>query len=177
MYSKKAQTDFMETFMVLAVIFILLSMGIYFFFKFSISSTRTAAEETCIQTSSQMLQFIASMPEIKCTKQGFEDDCIDVAKLIAYQDAAKKDKLTGGNCPKSISFEILYPIPKENAICAERDYQSIDFPENCNIIDLYTPPEAMTKGKGKVLIQAITSLYFPEHEEYKLARLTIGAYK
>lgn len=177
MFSKKAQTDFMETFMVLAIIFILLAIGIYFFFKFSISSTRAAAEETCIQTSSQMLQLVASMPEIKCTKQGFEDDCIDTSKLIAYQKAEKKEKLTGGNCPKSISFEILYPQPEENATCAERDYQSLDFPDNCNTIDLYTPPESMTKGKGKVLIQAITSLYFPEKEEYRLARLTIGAYK
>lgn len=178
MSSKKGMIGMMETILIIFVIFIIIGLGMYFFFKFYAGSIEERAQQTCMLTSTQQLLSITNMPQIQCSFQSIpQQNCIDIYKLWAFSQSRDVHLLREGNCPKEVHFEIIYPKPSANKTCDLQDILNPNFPDNCNLIELYTPPEQMVRNRGKIILTTPVSLYFPEKSLTIVGKLIIGAYQ
>ena len=175
---RKGQSEMMETFMVIIVLFIIIGVGMYFFFKFSIASTKEEAQDVCILDAAKMVASASSLPELRCSVSGHESTriCVDLLKAIA----AKKVNSTSFRsitCPRDVTLEIIYPEPGKGAECTERKVTEADFPRNCANVTIYKAPQGLLKGKtGPILNSAFISIYVPTSDRYIVGRLKIGSY-
>lgn len=177
----------METFMILFVIFILIGVGMFFFFKFWWASAEETHKEVCLEHATDLLTSIARMPDISCP--GIETSaCIDTAKLIAFMQGLKdrqegprrKKALESGACPKTIKVEQVYPEPEDEAKaeqCGKSLMSSPDFPQNCGVWNVFEPRNtANLKKMASRKIATPVSLYYPGKGSYGLGKLVITVY-
>jgi len=175
--SKKGVIEMMETFMILFVIFVLIGIGMYFFYKFSISSTKETAKEACMLTASEMLSSVLTTPELQCTHQSSPKSCVDAVKILAFKNSSGIRLLKKGPCKKKIVFQQVYPQPgkNNNTECDANSMRSIEFPTNCGKWTLVVP-DAAVKGKAERIISTPVSLYYPNKKEYGIGKLVLSVY-
>ena len=165
--------------MVIMVLFILIGVGMYFFFKFSIAGTKEEAKEVCILDAAKMVASASSLPELRCSVAGHESTriCVDLLKAIATKKA-NSTSFRSITCPRDVTLEIVYPEPEKGASeCTERSVSEPDFPRNCANVTIYKVPAGLLKGKtGPILNSAFISIYVPTSDRYIVGRLKIGSY-
>ncbi len=170
----------MEMFMVIFVLFLIMGVGMYYFYKFSLSSLKDTGADTCIQTSSEQLSSMLNLPEVICSIQGHSKPCVDVAKIMAFRNSTSVKSLSRGICKKSITFVQVYPpIMNEtrDVECGEDKFRSPDFPNNCGKWTVYEPDEKTKKeSKSKPLLETPVSLYFPTTREFRIGKLQLRMY-
>ncbi|RME55045.1 hypothetical protein D6777_01695 [Candidatus Woesearchaeota archaeon] len=176
--SSKGQIGMMESIMVIFVIFIIIGLGMYFFFKTSISQTKKVGEESCVLSTGEQLSSILNLPEIKCSTQAHDNDCVDIAKVISYKNEPSIKNLNRGLCKKSITFIQSYPTPKVNDTeCTEELMRSAEYPDNCDKWTLFEPGKEDIKGKKNVqILETPVSLYFPSINSYRMGKLRLKLY-
>jgi hypothetical protein len=180
-YSKKGQIGMMEMFMVIFVLFIIIGLGMYYFYKFSFSNQQETAEDSCVQSTNEQLSSVLQMPEIKCSNYANDEECIDIVKLIAFKDEPSIETLSRGSCKKSIIFKQIYPSIDErykDVECGEQEFRDPNFPNNCAIWNLFQPLEADIKNKNtQIILETPVSLYFPTLNQYRIGRLELKIYQ
>jgi hypothetical protein len=84
MNSKKSQIQMMETIMVLIIFFIIVVLGLMFYFRILNENNLEAQEKLKEHSSIEVAQLASTLPELQC----FEDksNCIDILKLEAYSE-------------------------------------------------------------------------------------------
>jgi hypothetical protein len=170
----------MESIMVVFVLFIIIGFGMYFFFKVSISQTKKVGEESCILSSAEQLSSVLNLPELKCSIQSHDRDCVDVAKIVAFKDDSSLKNLGRGLCKKSITFVQLYPEIDErykDVECEESLMRRSDYPDNCGRWTLFEPSQKDIKGrKNQQILETPISLYFPSKNEMRIGKLKLKIY-
>lgn len=173
-YFKKGQLEMNETIMVLFAVFIILGLGMFFYYKFLHSSLQSIGSELSEEESSVLLVSVASLPEIGC--EGGRDFCLDATKLSLFKQITKNNinyyKKKWGY--RKIWIEQVYPVIPNNIECTPILYNKIDYPDNCKYWVLYENKPANVKGIVKV--SSTYPLYFPELGKYRIGRLNIEVY-
>lgn len=175
----------METFMILFVVFILIGLGMFFFFKFWWGSATESQTNLCLEHATELLSSIAKMPDISCHGSG-TTACIDTSKLVAFKAAMdsgganRRKVLESGVCPKSITVEQVYPEPergKNSTECAINLMTGPEFPENCGLWSVFEPKDtARLKNTASRKIATPVSLYYPSRDSYGIGKLVITVY-
>jgi len=169
---KKGQIEINETLMVLFVIVVIIIIGMFVYFRFSLANVEKLGSELSEEESTILLASASALQEIRCS----EDECVDTSKFIPFMDHLKKDneyynKLLGY---KKIVFEQVYPDVQSQGECNLELYSQEDYPENCRYWVLYdNKPQ---KTGQKITISTFVSLYFPEINEHRIGRLEVTTY-
>lgn len=171
----------MEMFMIIFVLFIIMGLGMYYFYKFSFSNLQKTAEDSCVQSTSEQLSSVLEMPEIKCSNYANDEECIDIVKLIAFQGDPSIETLSRGTCKKSITFKQVYPPIDErykDVECGEQEFRDPDFPNNCASWNLFKLKESDIKNKKtQIILETPISLYFPTLNQYRIGKLELKIYQ
>ncbi|MBU4241902.1 MAG: hypothetical protein KKA65_02145 [Nanoarchaeota archaeon] len=176
---KKGMIGMMETFMIIFVIFILIGFGMYFFYKFSVSSTITEAQETCELSSYEKLLATLDLPGLQCSFKASPKDCVDTAKLRAFIDTKAAENVGTQACTMKIVFKQIYPQPGirvNDTECTPDKMRSPEFPESCGKWTLKVPKEELTKNKAARVSSTPVSLYYPHIKQYGIGQLEITTY-
>lgn len=113
-YSRKGQVGMMETIMVLVVIVILLSIGIFFYYKFYLEDLKQKDEGLSRVERDILLASILAMPEIQCSFNTVEQGCIDWKKIETdYINQNEQSYFTIFGS-RVIKIEQTYPVENEN---------------------------------------------------------------
>ena len=83
-FSKKAQLQLLETISVLVVIFIMLSIALYFFYGAYFKDIRKTGEKIEATSGTVLLSLIPGMPEIRCSQGLKDEECVDALTLFAF---------------------------------------------------------------------------------------------
>lgn len=179
-FSKKGDVGMLEMFMIIFVLFIILGLGMYYFYKFSLSSIEDTGRDVCMQTSSQQLSSIINLPETICSIQGHSKPCVDVTKLMAFKGSTSVKAFARGVCKKSITFVQAYPAVRNetrDVECDEQKFRSPDFPANCGKWTIYDVDEKTKKeARSRPVIETPVSLYFPTLKEFRIGKLQLRMY-
>lgn len=172
---RKGVIEMMETFMVLFIIFLLIGIGMYYFFTSSVKEQQTTIKEVCMLDATQMLASVIVIPDIQCSMHSrLEPYCADTAKLLYIKDSARAKALGElGACKKKIVFQRIYPKPeaKNNGTeCTPNE------PEACGQWTIFEPKPADIKGKASRTMSTPVSLYYPDKREFGMGRLLITTY-
>ncbi len=172
MSSKKAQLGLIELLMVLLVLAVLLSIGLFVYFQFfkaDLDQTRDALEN---QESNVLLAYAINMPELECSRATATQNCLDAMKLLAAQDTFARQE----NRPqyvdtfgfRTLKFELLYPTTTQQA-CTGSTYP------DCSTYTLYVnKPASINSTKS---YSVITPLYYPDSKSVKIGRLILEVYE
>lgn len=136
------------TVLVLAVFFVLLFIGLIFYFKFSFESYKESESKILGERYNVYLSYVINLPELKCSFMGVEKECLDVGKMSRLTDPYYERVFQG---VKRIDVKELMPEEKD-------------------IINLFGNPIAT----GKVYSTPI-SLYYPREDEYRIGKLYVVA--
>jgi len=175
--AKRGMIEMMETFVVLFVVFIIIGFGMFLFYKFSMQSSKQAAQEVCVMDATQMIQSVLTIPEIQCSISGSLENCVDVFKLMAFNGTAKASQLGKGGCPKKVVFKQIYPAPspEKNATeCKIGDMGS--FPDSCGQWTVSAPNPSEIRNKASRQFAGPVSLYYPHLNQRGVGKLVITAY-
>lgn len=176
--NKKGVIEMMETFMIIFVIFILIGIGMFFFFRASVSSGKEVHREVCLTQTTELISAIARLPDINCKEK---HPCLDTAKLEAFMtlntEADKKKVVESTVCKKNITIEQIYPEPdadkKGSCIGKQGDPT---FPKNCNMWQVFSVKASDVKGKAGEAIAIPITLYYPTKDEYGMGKMVITVY-
>lgn len=172
-YTRKGQVQFNETILVLFVVVILLVLGMFFYYKYSIQSLKTASEDLSEEQASVLLAAITSMPEIRCS----DEECIDMAKVMAFNRVGREAfsdyaRVFGS---KRITIEMLYPEPTTIGECTLQKYNSLEYPDNCNYWTIFDNKKS--DFENKMIISTPISIYFHEIDEFRIGKIILEVYK
>lgn len=154
MHSKKSQIEIMEMIMVLVVVVIMLSLGIFYYYKFYIADIEQKEDQLSDIERDVLLASVLTLPEIQCSLNTVEHDCIDMVKV--------KINIIESN-------KIIY-IPKFGfrVIKIEQIYPP-------GVIDtIYSNPRP--NFKTKEVISTPVSLYYAR-DDYRIGKLIIEDYR
>ncbi len=163
--SSKGQLQINETILVLIIFTILAIVGLIFFHNFNMNSIKSQYVSNEKIRTFTLLKTFQDLPEIKCSFQIKDVNCVDSLKLFSFK---KLNKINFGN--KKISMELIYPEGTEKECNPER-FQ--EYP-NCNYWNLYE--KKPSKFKSKEIITTPISLFYPLTNEYKIGLLKIESY-
>lgn len=175
---KKGMVEMMETFMIILVVFILIGLGMFVFFKASVSGNVETHKDVCLTQATEIMSAITQLPDINCKEKR---PCIDTLKLDAFISLPETDKrnvLESSVCKKNITIMQLYPEPKTKGLCNGKT-RDPDFPENCNLWTVFSPTKnelSKLKNKAGAAIETPVTLYYPLKEEYGLGKMVITVY-
>ena len=82
----KGQVQIHETIIVVFIIFMMLILGLIFYYQFELRSIENIKKENDEDTFYFMLVFIPSMPELRCSSFGIENECIVITKAKAFEN-------------------------------------------------------------------------------------------
>lgn len=142
---KKGQVEMSITVLVLAVFFVLLFIGLIFYFRFSFESFKESQSKILGERYNVYLSYIINLPELKCSFMGVEKECIDMGKVKPLSDKYYKDVF------KDVSrIYIKELVPKEETV------------------NLFGNPLAT----GQVYATPV-SLYDPKEDKYSIGKLYV----
>ena len=171
-HSTKGQVKLTETILVLFIIVLIISLGMFFYFRYSIEKVKIRGVELSERETSILLAKITTMPEIACENE----NCVDASKLLPFITILRDHQSYYGPLfgAKKITIERLYPAPATQAFCTTQMYNQADYPTNCHSWVIYdNKPSSYTNNPR---ISTPISLYFPEFDTYHIGRLTIEVY-
>lgn len=73
------------TVLVLAVFFVLLFIGLIFYFGFSFESFKESESKILGERYNIYLSYITNLPELKCSFMGVEKECLDITKIRSFE--------------------------------------------------------------------------------------------
>lgn len=167
MYSKKAQLEINETILVLIIFSILAIAGIVVFHRYNTASIQSSILESNRLAFYDLLNQLPNSPELKCSSQNIQEDCIDLFKSFSF--AKLEQQYIGQLGYKTIRLKIVYPRLEEKE-CSESLFQSSDFP-NCNTILLYE--HKLTNAEAVEKLSTPVAVYNPLNDEYMLGLLEV----
>lgn len=166
--STKSQIDMTETILILFVFIILLAIGLFFYYQFYFKSIERTAETTLSISTSFLLSYISSMPEISCNNE----KCIDTLKLFAFINQNPDIPIFKG---KKIEIKQLYPIPTISAQCTIQHYQQHnDYYLYCD--SWLLSDDRPSSFKKAPIYSTPISLYYPNTNKYGIGKLIITDY-
>ncbi|MEK6863955.1 MAG: hypothetical protein AABX27_01580 [Nanoarchaeota archaeon] len=172
-HNKKGMIEMMESFMVIFVIFILIGMGMFVYFKVSVSSTKETHADICLSQSAKIMAAITEMPDISCKEK---HTCIDTMKLDAFIKQGNQNKVIEGSvCPKNITIEQIYPEPEDKGLCNTRTTDP-EFYKKCNTWSVFKPLTKVKSTWASRNIETAVSLYYPATDTYGIGKLRITVY-
>ena len=154
----------METIVVVMVFMIILVLGLVFYFKVSYSSGQETIEDVCIVSNYVLLSYIANMPEVQCSINNKQENCIDTAKLMVFDPDREYGSYFSTICSQKVYFTQLLPEDIVETNCTLDNYP------NCNEYMFYDPQDDYTTS---IPISTPVTLYIPTTGEYQLGKLTI----
>lgn len=167
---RKAQMQMMETFMVLLVFFILLAIGIYYYFQFSAKNIEETGQEVAILSGTTLLSVVSSMPELQCSIRAREEGgCLDAAKMtIAVEKGL-------------FSTEDYKPLFDKKRVYVNTTYPKEAFISNKCLDNLaYKTPgcglwilKDYQFKKGKRAVSTPVSIYYPDKGQFMAGKLVI----
>ncbi|MDI6737376.1 MAG: hypothetical protein QME12_02560 [Nanoarchaeota archaeon] len=173
--NKKGVIEMMETFMIIFVIFILMGIGMFYFFKANVAGGKELHRDVCLMQTTELISAIARLPDINCKEK---HPCIDTAKLEAFAskpEAEKKKVVESTVCRKNITIEQIYPEPDEKGLCKGKQGDP-NFPKNCNLWQVFSVEASKVKGKAGEAIAVPVTLYYPTKGEYGMGKMVITVY-
>lgn len=175
MRNKKGVIEMMETFMIIFVIFILMGIGMFFYFRASLSAGKELHRDVCLTQTTELISAIARLPDINCKEK---HPCLDTAKLEAFAsktEAEKQKVLESTVCRKNITIEQIYPEPEEKGLCKGKQSDP-NFPKNCNMWQVFSVRASQVSGKAGEAIAVPVTLYYPTKDEYGMGKMVITVY-
>ena len=167
---KQGQVEINETLLVLFVIVIILIIGMFLYFRFSLAHVKTIAGELSEQESTILLASALALQEIRCE----EKDCADTSKFLPFAALTQHDQYYSDLLGfKKIVFEQVYPAV-EGHECTLSLYSQDTYPQNCRLWVVYDHHPGSIKQR--TLVSTFVSLYFPEINEYRIGRLEVTTY-
>ncbi len=166
----KGQIELSETIIVLFIAVIIIVFGIIFYFQYYTKHISNIGGKFTEERYNVLLASISSMPELKCSFLGNEEQCIDVLKVMAFNEDNYFDILGYSN----ITIEQVYP-ETINEECTGLKYQNTTYPDNCRYWKVYARRPLVVKEAIK--IETPISLYFADKREYRIGKLMIEFYK
>lgn len=160
-YSKRGQIGLIETIMVLVVIIILIVIGIYFYYKENISSVEEVKEGFTETDAKILLTRIPNMPEIKCSSNMVERECVDMGKLFGFSQLIKNNLVWYKEDFGKVNIIIEQVYPEYEGDCTKGNY-----PE-CKTFKLFS------NTGGKQVNSIIVSLYDPKTKTHRVGKLKI----
>ena len=157
----------MEAISVIFIVFILIIIGIYFYYSTIIDTIQEEGQSGSLISNTVLLSFIPTMPELTCTNY---QNCIDIFKLFAFTQYSKNNPNLLDDYPilrgKIIRFRQLYP-PVNQDNCTIEKLNDISFPSNCDTYYLVEGP--MTR-----ITSTPISLYVPSKDLYVLGLVEVS---
>ena len=168
---KKGQLHMGESVMVVVIFVVILIMGMVFYFNFKSKDIDNTRQEINLESAEGLLSILSSIAEVKCSDKLIERDCVDSSKLLAMDGIVNKyrdrySKLFGS---KKIVVEILYPKSEVSKKCTQKEYNLVDYPNNCNEFVIYEP----FSGGSDKSVSVPVSIYFPHSDSYGVGRLRV----
>lgn len=166
-FSKKAQLQLLETISVLVVIFIMLSIALYFFYGAYFKDIRKTGEKIEATSGTVLLSLIPGMPEIRCSQGLKDEECVDALKLFAFSQYVKSNRLKYAPifAGKTVRIIQAYPKTQEGECTVEMVGQTI-FPENCNTFTVY-------EDGGTRIVSVPVSIYYPDKDIHYIGKLEV----
>ncbi len=167
LFFKKAQMQILETIFVLIVVFLILGVGLYYFYDAYFKDIREGGEKIETTAGSVLLSLIPSMPEIRCSTGLNDEECVDVLKLFAFVQYLENRKTEYAPLFAGKTIRIIQAYPKtESGECTAEKISQLAFPENCNTFTLYA-------DGGKRIVSVPVSLYYPEKDAHYIGKLEV----
>ncbi len=165
--SSKAQLEINETILVIIIFSVLAIAGLVVFHRYNTESIKASILESERLSFYDLLNQVPNMPELKCSSQNIQDDCIDLYKAFGLSKLQLKyfDKFGY----KTINLRFVYPTLPDKE-CTESLFQATDFP-NCNRLKIYE--RIPTNYKATEKISSPVAIYNPVTQDYMLAVLEL----
>lgn len=172
---KKSQIQMGETIVVLFIVIVIIALGLIIYFNFRSSDIESEAEEMQFGSSSMMLSILSSIPEIKCSIEAKDEECIDTTKVLVLEsfmgrNTQKYRQIFGG---REINLKISYPESSTQGVCTQEKYKQYNYPDNCDTYVIYKPTKTT---QNKKIISTPVSIYFPDKDIYGIGSLQIITY-
>lgn len=156
---KRAQLQTGETIMVLFILMFMGAIALVFVGKMGMNKYQITLEQYEDLDSIETAQLVTSLYEVRCTKQGFEENCIDIHKALAFANMTTKD---------DIAHLYYYGLLKNSKVLLREIY-----PGNENIT--LFEHNASIRQSGE-LIRIPISLYNSSDDTHAFATLEITRY-
>lgn len=153
-YSKKGQIGILETIMVLVIVVIMIALGIFYYFQFYIEDIDKKETGLSDLDRDILLASVLTTPELRCSFNTVEQDCIDMNKVNTNFIADNKVSYIQKFGFKVIKIREVYPPG--------------------NTFTVYNNPRPNYKVKNIVSIPV--SLYY-SRDDYRIGRLIIEDYR
>ena len=141
---KKGQIEMSITVLVLAIFFVLLFIGLIFYFSFSFESFKESPAKIFGERYNVYLSYIINLPELKCSYMGVEKECLDVSKIKKLNDPYYQRVFSG------VTKIYVDDITQDKEM----------------VLYLY--------GTGIGQVHSTTvSLYYPENDKYTIGKLYV----
>ena len=171
-HSTKGQIQINETLLVLFALVLLIIVGIFVYYRFSLANVEHITDELTEQEASVLLASVSHLPELRCSHV----NCIDTSKLLPFQTLARGDRAYYSRLfgAKRIMIEQTYPAPDTEHPCTITAYNQLIYPANCQHWIIYDQPPTSPHDLKK--ISTPITLYYPETDSYGVGKLEIGIY-
>ncbi len=116
MLKRKSQIHMLETIAVLAIFFILATLGFVFYSKVLKGSVESEKEEIVQLSAIEIAQRASFLPELQCSQENIvKDNCIDLLKLDAAKEIMKNNEIFYFDkfSFSSIKINEMYPNEQE----------------------------------------------------------------
>lgn len=160
MFTKKGQMQINETILVIFIFTVMMLIGFVLFNRWMSVSIEQEFLDNERSRFSNMLTTVAEMPEIKCSSQGKDFNCVDSLKLLS----ANKGDYVERFGFREIKVNLVYPEVRERE-CSTATYPSCD--------EFLVYSNRPSEFKEEEIIRTPVSLYYPITEEYKIGVLEI----
>lgn len=165
-FSKRAEIEMTETILVLFALVLIIFIGIFVYYRFSVQHVQTVSQELSEQEASVLLATLSRLPEIRCSR----DDCLDTGKFLPFSQLSRDSSFYAGLLGSTqIIVHQLYPVVSSEDWCDFAHYQQSTYPDNCRSWVVYDRKPA--QPKQEIIYSRPVSLYFPETHTYRIGRL------
>ena len=165
--SSKGQLEINETILVLIVISILAIAGLVFFHRYQTASISSIILDNGRLELYELLNQLPNMPELQCSTQGLQDECLDLYKMISFSKIQSSYFSLLGY--KTITIKLIYPELPDKA-CSDSSFQLATFP-NCNSILIYDRKPVNIKATE--IVSSPVAVFNPLNNEYLLGIMEI----
>lgn len=140
---KKGQIEMSITVLVLAIFFVLLFIGLIFYFSFSFESFKESQEKILGERYNVYLSYVINLPELKCSYMGVEKECLDVSKIKKLNEPYYQRVFSG-----------VTKIYVQEIVGGSNKYELYQY--GSGLGEVYSTP---------------VSLYYPENDKYTIGKL------
>ncbi len=158
-FAKLGQLEINETILVIFVFTILVFIGMIFFNRYMQASIEKEKQDYERSKTLNLLEAITSMPELKCSSQGVERECLDSLNLLVFRK--------NGFGFRKVSIAVVYP-EQLNRPCSSTTYPA------CNEFLLYDNKPSLIIGEER--ISSPVSIYYPLEGVHKIGIINITRY-